>query len=217
MKDIVIMGTGGCARELQWLLEDNNTAASQSEKWNIVGFIECSPSKGAAVNGIPVYSDEWLVNQEHIAVACGLGGAALRKRVVEKLIAQNAVLEFPTLISRRAVVSERVEIGKGCIICAGAVVTCDITMGDFVIVNMGSIITHDAVIGDFTQINLSCSLSGGVKIGACVQIGTGVKMIPQVSVGDGAVLGAGAVVIRDIPAGCTAVGCPTKVIRRPVS
>ena len=32
MKDIVILGTGGCGRELQWLLEDNNLAAPPEEQ-----------------------------------------------------------------------------------------------------------------------------------------------------------------------------------------
>lgn len=213
MKDIVILGTGGCGRELQWLLEDNNLAAPPEEQWNILGFVEPKADTGETVNGLPVLSDEWLFRQERLHVACGLGESGLRKRVVTKLLAKNPTLRYPVLISRRAHVSPRVEMGRGCIVCAGAVVTCNIRMEEFVTINLGSVVTHDTVIGPFTQVNPSTNISGQVQIGAEVQIGTGVKIIPKVRIGDRAVLGAGTVVIRDIPEGCTAVGCPARIVK----
>ncbi len=214
MKDIVILGTGGCARELQWLIEDNNLSLSPDDQWNILGFVEPHAEEGSVVNGLPVLSDEWLFEQIGMNVACGLGEAKIRRRVVAKMIARNPSLEFPILISRRANISQRVEMGRGCIMCAGATVTCNIKMDEFVIINLGSIVTHDTVIGAFTQINPSTNISGGVRIGSDVQIGTGVKIIPHVTIGDRVILGAGAVVVDDIPNGCTAVGCPAKVIKR---
>lgn len=213
MKDIVILGTGGCARELQWLLEQNNTQLPEAEQWRILAFVDTKADENQIVNGLPVYTDEWLTRQNYMQVACGLGEARVRKRVIEKLRMKNRTLQFPKLVSKDARVSDRVKMGEGCIICAGAIVTCNISLGDFVIVNLGSIITHDTEIGAYTQVNPSTNISGGVIVGCEVQIGTGVKVIPHVTIGDRAIIGAGAVVVRDIPSGCTAVGCPAKVIK----
>lgn len=197
---------------MQWLLEDNNLVLDDRERWNILGFVEPHAEPGQIVNGLPVLQDDWLFQQEELCVACGLGEAKLRKKVVNKLRTQNPKLRFPPLISRRAHVSPRAEIDQGCIICAGSIVTCNIQLKEFVTVNLGTVITHDTTIGAFSQLNPSTNVSGGVTIGECVQIGTGVKIIPKIKIGDNAVLGAGAVVIRDIPSNCTAVGCPARVI-----
>lgn len=215
MKEIVILGVGGCARELQWLIEDNNSALPPEERWKILGFIVPSIESDHTVNDLPVLTDDWLFHQKGLSVACGLGEAKLRKKVITKLKSRNPSLKYPILISRRAHISKRVELGEGCIICAGAIVTCNIKIGAFVTVNLGSVITHDIQIGAFTQINPSVNVSGGVIIGQEVQMGTGVKIIPKIRIGDGAVLGAGAVVIKDIPAGCTAVGCPAHIVKEP--
>jgi len=215
MQDIVILGTGGCARELQWLLEENNRLSeSKQEKWHILGFIEPIMQPGVLVNGLPVYTDDWLIKQNGMNVACGLGEAHVRRKVVNSLLRKNPTLQFPVLISKHALVGQRVEIGRGSIICAGVIVTCNIKIGEFVTINIGSVVTHDVQIDAFTQINPSTNVSGGVQIGSGVQIGTGVKIRPKVTIGYNAVLGAGAVVTDDIPANCTAVGCPARVMHK---
>lgn len=214
MKDIVILGIGGCGREVLWLLEDNNEALPVEEQWNILGFVEPHPEEGQRVSGYPVMSDEWLFQQKGLAVACGLGEARIREKVITKLKTRNPTLQFPNLISRRAHYSKRIEMGEGCIICAGCVLTCDITLGNFVTVNTSSVITHDCCVDDFVQINPSSNLSGGVRIGRGSQLGTGVKIIPKITIGAHTVVGAGAVVIRDLPSDCTAVGCPAQVIKQ---
>ena len=214
MKDIVILGIGGCGREVLWLLEDNNEVLPPEEKWNILGFVEPHPEERQQVSGYPVMSDAWLLQQTGLAVACGLGEARIRERVVTKLKRQNPTLQFPNLISRRAQYSRRIQMGEGCIICAGCVLTCDIILVIFVTVITCTVIAHGCRIVDFVQINPSSNLSGGVQIGHGAQLGTGVKIIPKITIGARAVVGAGAVVIRDLPSDCTAVGCPARVIKQ---
>lgn len=215
MKEIVILGAGGFAREVQWLIEDNNYGLPTNERWKILGFVEPYVDGERIVNDLPVLTEDWLYQQKGIHVVCGLGEAKIRKRAITNLKARNPSLRYPSLVSRRAHVTGRVKMGEGCVICSGTICTCNAEIGDFVIVNLLCTVAHDVRVGSFTQINPSVNVSGGVIIGQEVQMGTGVKIIPNVRIGDGAVLGAGAVVIKDIPAGCTAVGCPARIVKEP--
>ena len=214
MKDIVILGSGGFGREILWLLEDNNEALPAEQKWNILGFVGSRLEVGQTVNGYPVMSDEWLYQQKGIAVACGLGDSTLREKVITRLKLQNPNLYFPVLVSRHACYSRWIEMGEGCIICAGCKLTTNVVLGRFVALNLDTTVGHDCQIDDFVQINPSCNLSGGVQVGRGSQLGTGVKIIPKITIGARAVVGAGAVVIRDLPSDCTAVGCPARVIKQ---
>lgn len=214
MKDIVILGSGGFGREILWLLEDNNEALPVEQQWNILGFVEPNPEAGQTVNGYPVMSDEWLYQQKGVAVACGLGDSVLREKVITRLKLQNPDLYFPVLVSRHAYHSRWIQMGEGCIICAGCKLTTNIILGRFVALNLDTTVGHDCEIDDFVQINPSSSLSGGVRIGRGSQLGTGVKIIPKITIGAHTVIGAGAVVIKDLPSDCTAVGCPAQVIKQ---
>lgn len=211
-KDIVIIGTGGCARELQWLLLDNDRLSEDGDRWNIRGFVEPAAKEGDTVNGLPVLSEEWLFQQKGLCVALGIGEVKTREKVVAKLTENGTDLIFPAIISKRAAVSEFSRIEEGCVICAGAVVSCNVELGAFSMVNFGSVVAHDSRIGRFCQINPGTNISGGVTLEDSVQIGTGVKIIPGISVGSHAVLGAGSVVLKNISPNSTVFGNPARVI-----
>ena len=40
MKNVIILGTGGCASEVTFYIEDNNKMLSENEKINIRGYID---------------------------------------------------------------------------------------------------------------------------------------------------------------------------------
>ena len=128
----------------------------------------------------------------------------------------NPLVEFPTLIHPSVWIGNKefVEIGKGCIICAGNLITTNIKIMDFVILNLGCTVGHDSVIKKFAAFMPSCNISGEVIIEEGVYCGTGVKIINQTSIGEYATIGAGAVVTKPIPARCTAVGVPTRVVKQ---
>ena len=60
-KDIVIIGTGGFAKEVLFLLEENNKIKNE---WNILGFIDNGVAVGInVINGYAVIGDDtWLQN-----------------------------------------------------------------------------------------------------------------------------------------------------------
>lgn len=209
MKDIAIVGSGGCAREVKWLIEECNKV---KKEWNILGWIS-KEEPGTMISGLPVLGDdEWIVNyKKPISVAVSVGDGKLRKKIVE-YYRRNANISFPNIISPNASMSDSVKMGEGCIVSAESIFTVDIKIGNFLISNLAVTIAHDCIINDYVTLFSGAHISGNVTLGECVSVGTGANIIQGLSVGDCSFIGAGAAVVRDIPDHCTAAGVPAKPI-----
>lgn len=212
MKDIAIFGVGGFGREVLALIKDINKV---KPTWNIVGFFDDGYEKGLTINGYPTLGTAEDLNKwdKEIAIAISIGNPVIKKKILDKI--HNPQVSYPTLIHPTAWIGDDdfVEIGKGCIICAGNLITTNIKIQDFVILNLGCTVGHDTVIKDYSAFMPSVNISGEVTIGEGVYVGTGVKIINQLEIGDYAIIGAGAVVAKSIPPRCTAVGVPAKPIK----
>lgn len=210
MNDLVIVGAGGLGREVAWMVERINQV---NPKWNLLGFIDDSEKlKGSIVNGYPVLgSTEWLNKNKfnNLFAVCAIGASKVRKAVVSRL--EN--VKFATLIDPMALISDKVKIGEGSIICANSVLTVDITIGLHNIINIDCTIGHDAILQDFVTLYPSVNISGNTFIGECVEMGTGSQIIQGVKVGEDTIVGAGAVIVKDLPRKCTAVGVPAEPIK----
>lgn len=211
MKDIIIIGAGGFAREVAWLIEDINKFKS---KWNLLGFIDEDKNKvGKIYNGIEVLGDfNWLnKNKNEIYGVCAIGDSKIRAKLINKAIKMG--VKFPILIHPSVIMSAYNNIGEGTIICAGSILTTNIVIGKHVIVNLDCTIGHDATIGDYCTMFPSVNISGNTKLNKDVNLGTGSFTIQGVSIGENSIIGAGAIVTKNIPADCTAVGAPAKPIK----
>lgn len=212
MKNIVIIGSGGFGREVQWLINDIN---NKDKEWNFIGFIDeneelrCSILNDSYVLG--TFEDIKNLNDNDIYYVCAVGDPEVKKMLVEK--AEKYNLKPATLIHPSAILSEYVEIGEGSIICAGSIITVNIEIGNHVIINIDSTIGHDVIIHDYSTILPSVNISGNTIIEEGVSVGTGSAIIQGKTIGKYSIIGAGAVVIKDIPSGATAVGSPAKVIK----
>ncbi|XCP84015.1 acetyltransferase [Roseburia hominis] len=211
-KDLYIIGAGGFGREVAWLVERINEIRPT---WKLKGFIDDNSSLWGAYEGeYPIIGGcEQLLSEaesKDIFAVCAVGSARVRKVIIEKLAGK---VQFATVIDPSVIISKRVEIGAGCIICAGTIITVDIKIGNHVIINLDCTLGHDDIIHDFVTIYPSVNVSGNVEIGECSEIGTGMQVIQGKKIGTGSIVGAGAVVVKDIPDRCVAVGSPAKPIK----
>lgn len=110
------------------------------------------------------------------------------------------------------ILSKRVTIGEGAIICAGTIATVDISIGKHVITNLDCTLGHDDVIEDYVTIYQSVNLPGNVIVGECCELGIGTQVIQGKKFVKNTIVGAGAVVIRDINESGTYVGCPIRKV-----
>ncbi|MFY9446108.1 MAG: acetyltransferase [Dethiobacteria bacterium] len=210
---LVIIGAGGFAREVAWLIEDINKDKKQLD---LIGFIdENEANHGKVLNGYPVLGGfDYLANtriNEQLYAVCAVGNPVSKKKLVQK--ATEYGLKFTNLIHPSINISKSVELGTGNIICAGNILTVNISIGSHVIVNLNCTVGHDVICHDYTTILPGASVSGNVVINNGCDIGTNASIIQGITIGEWSIIGAGAVVVRDIPPHCTAVGVPAKPIK----
>ena len=213
MRDLVIVGTGGFAREVHQLVEDVN---AEKSNWNVLGFIDDDPQRdNAVVHELPVLGTrEWLSEREGLSVAIGVGAPSTRWRVVREMARNNSGLVFPRLVHPLAWVGRRIQMDIGVIVCAGNLLTTDLRLGSHVILNLDCTVGHDCDIGDFVTVAPSVNVSGGVRVGEGCDLGTGSTVIQGITIGAWTVVGAGAVVVKDLPSNVTAVGIPAKPVKQ---
>ena len=206
MKDVVIVGHSGFAKEIKWLLEGIN---QKGAIWNFIGYIDKNKNSPDIIG-----DDEFLIKYSNpLDVVIAIADGTLRRKLYEKY-RNNNNLSFPNLIAPSIRIDDRVSLGIGNIICEGTIITVEVVFGDFNIVNLDCTIGHEAVIGNFVTLNPSVNLSGKALIEDSVNIGTGTQVLQGIRIGYNAVIGAGAVVTNDVEGGSTAVGVPAKVIRK---
>lgn len=207
MKDIVIVGSGGLAKELAFLIDEINKV---NKIWNLLGFIDANIGR---FNGkYSVYNtDEWLLSVDtETNVAFGLGNPLLLKKVQGKFKV-NKNLQYPNLIHPNVIGDwSNINIGIGNLIFASSTFTTNIQLGNFNVVNIDCTIGHDTVIGDFNIINPSVNLSGGVKIENEILLGTSSTVLQYKQICSKIVVGAGALVTKNITVPGVYIGSPAK-------
>lgn len=216
MKDIILVGSGGCMREILWQIQILN---KERPSWNVIGYVDIVPvgEDGVVKVGSEevqyLGTDDVLINSsEEVNVAICVGSPRVRKRIAEKLL-RNEKIIFPNLILSNVQFCEDVEMGQGCIISMDSRISTNVSLGNFVFMNTGSMICHDGSIGDFVTMSPDVKLAGAVHVGNNTELGIASKVIQGITIGEDVVIGAGAVVVRNIEKPCTAVGIPAKPMK----
>jgi len=211
-RTILVIGAGGFAREVRWLIDDLN---HQGESFEFLGYVvtDLSGLKDSDSRDEVVGDYGWL-EAERKRVDClalGIGTPKPRRKVGAELKQLLPEVEFPPLIHPTAQMHRpSCRIGEGALICAGTIGTVNLELAPFCMVNLACTLGHEAVVGPGTVLNPTVNISGGVHLGAEVLVGTGAQILQYVTVGDGATVGAGAVVNREVAAGTTVVGIPAR-------
>ncbi len=210
MRDIVVIGASGLAKEAAFLLKDIN---SEENKWNILGFIDNDENNiGKIINGFEVIgTDKWFNNLDtSICAVFAIGNPLVVQNLSKKLVGNN-FLKFPNIVHPGVVGDwENIKMGIGNVICAGNVLTTSIVIGDFNYFNLSCTLGHDLIIGNGNIINPMVSISGGVKIEDGILIGTGTQILQYLTISKNLIVGASSLVTKDLVTPGTYIGVPAK-------
>lgn len=210
MKNLIIIGAGGCGREvLQWAKDINKS----EKRWNIKGFIDddlnalegkiCDISVLSKINEYCIGSDDEFV--------CCIGSSNVRKIIVEKMKSKGAV--FTTVIHPNALISDSCRLGEGVIVYPFALISDNAVIGDNCIINMYSSVAHDSVLGEYCTISAHCDITGMCRMGNRVFMGTSSHVVPGSKIGDDVYICAGSTVMTKVRSNVKVLGNPAKIVK----
>lgn len=210
MKNLLIIGAGGCGREvLQWINDINKVTPT----WNIKGFLdddldalqgkECSISVISRVDDYQIEADDEFV--------CSIGNSRIREMIVKKFESKGA--GFVNVIHPSANIAETAKLGKAVILYPFSLVSDNAVIGNGSIVNMYSSVAHDSVLGEYCTISAHCDITGMCTVGDRVFMGTTSQIIPSTKVGDDVYICAGSTVMGNVRTGRKVLGNPAKPIK----
>jgi sugar O-acyltransferase (sialic acid O-acetyltransferase NeuD family) len=219
-RPIAILGAGGYAREVLWLIRECND--SKPSGFVPAVFIDdLNPSLwGTERCGIQIRGWDWFEEETRrlapgATVAAILGVGPPKAKAILHKKASRFPIEYVTFVHPSVRYAHGfVTFGKGCSITAGCILTTQVTVGDHVSLNLDCTVGHDTVIRSFCNVSPGTHISGNVTLGIGADLGTGASILNNVSIGDFAVIGAQAAVIADIPRCATVVGVPAKLIKQ---
>lgn len=212
LKNIVIVGAGGIARQVLDILLDCNKINLQ---YNILGFVVENNyyKENTVINEFPVVGNfDWLkTNIKQLNIICAVGDVTLKKRWVSELNEYNPT--YINAIHPNAIITKWNNLGTGNIIDIACIISNTESIGNHNLFNLQVTLGHDVIIEDYVTIGPGSHISGNVSIGSETYIGTGANVIEKKDIGNNCVIGAGACVVTNIPNGATAVGVPAKIIK----
>ncbi len=214
-QDLILIGSGGCMREILWQIEVLN---HEKYKWNVLGYVDKQPFLHQGSTDVYVGdlccsylgNDDFLLSkQEDTNVVVTVGEPTLRKKIVNKL-QSNSRIKFPNLILSNVRISSDIKMGQGCVVSMDCIISTNVSIGDFAFLNMGVTVCHDGKIGKFTTLSPEVKAAGQVELGNLCEIGMGTKIIQGIKIGNYVVAGAGSVVVKDVEDRCKIAGVPAK-------
>lgn len=212
MRRIAIVGAGGFARELRWLLSEIATDPNRTyEPFEVAGFLVSDRAKLGPRDSEVLGEFDWLDSNRVDALAMGIGTPAARVKIAEELKARFPHLEWPAVVHPSVRFDKKTcQLAEGVVLCAGVAATVNIKFEAFSMVDLLCTIGHEARIGFGSALYRSANISGGVQVGKGVLVGTGAQILQYLRVGDYATIGAGAVVSKNVEPETTVVGIPAK-------
>lgn len=208
MKNLVIIGAGGFAREIYDLA---NVCYGSEEDFKVKGFLSDGPSTIEAMGYPAVLSSvsDYQIEESDVFF-CAIGNLRDRKKTIEIILSKGG--KFINLIHPTAIISPSVTLGIGIGIKSFCVLASDVTIEDFTFLQSSVIMGHDVHVGQFCQVNSFSFFAGYVRVHDLVSVNAGVRIIQNTIVEEESVVGMGSVVLRRVKKGTTVFGNPAKKI-----
>ena len=200
MRDVIILGTGGCASEVTFYIEDNNSRVPESDRINILGYIDYKDHvkdhydkydfKAPVLCDIDSYEPK--PNEEVLLAVMDIG---FRKKMIEALKSKNA--KIGSFFHHSVVKPRELEIGEGNIAGPFCMLEKYAKIGNYNLMTSYCFISHDSVIGDNNFFSVA-GVAGSARVGNNNYFGIRSFTTPGVEIGNGNVIQAGMLVDKNV-------------------
>jgi sugar O-acyltransferase (sialic acid O-acetyltransferase NeuD family) len=207
--DLVIIGTGGFAREVLWTIRDYNEI---HDEFSVLGFLDDDESTwGQTIDGIKVLGNtDYIFSQKNeIKCVIGISNTKIRKKIVQKL--EKEKISFQTIIHPSVIFSKTSKIGNGTVIQAGSIITTNVVIGNHVHINMDTTVAHNSIIQNFATLSPGVHVNGNTIVEEGVFIGSGAVIKQNLKIGKWSIVGAGTVLLTNVEDHSMYVGVPGKL------
>ena len=217
MKDLYIIGAGGFAMEILFLID-----RFYKKKWKNIYIIDDNSDKiGSKIRNVEVVSNvnDFIAKCRKEAsierdVLVTINNSSVRKNIINLFIEEKININFPNLVDGTLIFDEEYsKIGKGNIIMDFVGITGNVNIGDFNIIGARTGIGHDSLIGNFNTFSPRVSISGNVTIGNCNSFGLNSAILQNKSIGDNNDIWSYTMLLKNIKNNCTYFGMPAKRIQ----
>lgn len=215
LRDLVIVGAGGFARECAAAVPEFR-APPGSSGWRLLGFTDDDPARhGTRVDGLPVLGAAEVTHAWPDALVVVCTGSPTNWWSRAAIVARLGLPEhrWATLVHATATVPGTCTVGPGAVLMAQTVLTTAVRVGAHVHAMPHVVLTHDDDIGAFVTIAAGVRLAGGVRVGRRAYIGAGALVREHRVIGAGSLVGMGSVVTRDVPPAEVWAGVPARRLR----
>ena len=207
LRDLIILGSGGYAQELLWIVDDLNAIRPT---WNFLGFVDpAAPSKkGLIYYDRPILGgwDDVPHQRKDIYFACGIGAPQIRKKECQE--AERLGYRSATLVHPSVIIARHVEVGEGTVVGAGCVLAPYARIGRYCVINFQVAIGYNSSMGNYCVVSPGAQILGAAILGDEVFIGANATVYLGTRVGAGALVGANSFLLTNLAPGRSAIGVP---------
>ena len=210
MIDIVIVGAGGFAREIETLLP----TFLEGTPHRLKGFL----GKDQGVPSEFDVSDRILADPERYTpeandrLVLAIGNMDARRRTVEALEDKGG--EFLTLVHPTAYVAPTASLAAGVLVYPFACVSNNAKLAKAAKLNYYASVGHDTQLGKYCLLAPYATVNGFGNLADEVYMSTHSTVAPQVTVGYRSKISANSAAMKDVPKNSLVFGVPGRVVPR---
>lgn len=202
MSDVIVIGTGGFARELAAWIKDCWPAGQNTVK----GFLSTERSLAVGAHDGQVIGDRSYLAEKDDVFVVGLSDPDGRREAAAPFLEQGA--RFLTVVHPTAILSPTAQLGVGVAICPYATVSEDAVVGSHSLVNLYASVGYEGIVGNHCILAPYATLSAGAVLEDEVFLATRATVAPSRRVGATSRVAANSAVNKDVPPRSLVVGVP---------